>query len=742
MPIPKNITREHIEKAILEINPSQIPSHRHEQHYSLIDGRKSLPPKYVISIANKFANSIELDSNDFNAVEAKTFLLKHNFNVIDKRVEETGGNNKTTTCYYLLGAVWKNDENQDQSERFIENEIWENGYDDKFADVVNGVNEGDRVAIKSTFATRDGKSMLRIKATGTVYKNIRDGRILKIKWDNRITPFDLEGYGSYRNTIQKVAKDDIEAIFKSQNKMNYYPELRKFLEQAKTLELGTSNYTNKFRELSVKVSFGKGNQARIPWIAFLNETDTVQNGIYPVYLYYKDKELLILTYGLSEMNKPKRSWNLSREKTIAQFFSENDLGSPERYGNSFVFKTYDTRNPLIEKQVNEDLEKIILIYKSIARESKAVSKTFNHKNFYDAGLLANYFINEGLSTRFISSLLTKPFVILTGLSGSGKTKLAQAFAKWICENEDQYCIVPVGADWTNREPLLGFPNALESEKYIKPETGVLGLMLEAGKNPDKPYFLILDEMNLSHVERYFADFLSSMESGEAIPIHYGNEEWDNVPSHITLPKNLFIIGTVNIDETTYMFSPKVLDRANVIEFRVTADEMRDYLEQNKSLNLAQLNGLGSDMAISFVELAKDKRLSPTESSQLNSELLKFFIELQKTGAEFGYRSAAEINRLTAVINKLEPDWSIQQIVDVAVMQKLLPKVHGSRKKLEPVLKKLAELCLNDTNIFNDYIKNGSETIPLDKIKYPISMEKIGRMYRALLENSFTSYAEA
>ena len=103
----------------------------------------------------------------------------------------------------------------------------------------------------------------------------------------------MEGYGAYRNTIQKVSDEDIDVIFKSETKMNYYPELKKFLAQAKTSELGTSDYSNNFQGLAVKVSFGKGNQARIPWIAFLAGTDNVQEGIYPVYLYYKDKNLLI-----------------------------------------------------------------------------------------------------------------------------------------------------------------------------------------------------------------------------------------------------------------------------------------------------------------------------------------------------------------------------------------------------------------------------------------------------------------
>jgi 5-methylcytosine-specific restriction protein B len=369
-----------------------------------------------------------------------------------------------------------------------------------------------------------------------------------------------------------------------------------------------------------------------------------------------------------------------------------------------------------------------LDYKTFHQKSKESGLTFTEKNL----------------CRFISSLLTKPFVILTGLSGSGKTKLAQAFAMWICESKVQYCIVPVGADWTNREPLLGFPNALIDNDYKKDEYGVLKLIIDANDNPDKPYFLILDEMNLSHVERYFADFLSVMESKSKISLHSGNEDWNSVPPEIGFPKNLFIIGTVNIDETTYMFSPKVLDRANVIEFRVTIDEMENYLQSNSFMNLDKLEGLGAAMAGNFVEIANDDTLEASDTEELNKSLMNFFSELKKTGAEFGYRSASEILRFAGVVNKIEPTWSMAVIIDTVIMQKLLPKVHGSRRKLEPVLKTLGQLCLEDGQKFDDLLitKTEIDFKYLSKIKYPVSLEKILRMYDNLISNGFTSYAEA
>jgi len=538
--------------------------------------------------------------------------------------------------------------------------------------------------------------------------------------------------------------------------MSYYNELVKFItvSDKQVIGQGTVGVQNFNKEkasiyggLKIEAKFGTGRASAIPWIAFLSEQDSVQDGIYPVYLYYKEKNILILAYGLSETNKPKRTWNLQSKKTIKEYFSNNNLGVAEKYGSSFVFKVYNINKPLNEKEIDEDLNKLISIYKETPKISQTSIKTNVEFRFLDLiECISNTNLNYSrkLLTSFTASLLTKPFVILTGLSGSGKTKLAQAFAMWICEKDEQYCIVAVGADWTNREPLLGFPNALIEGDYKKDEYGVLKLIIDANTNSDKPYFLILDEMNLSHVERYFADFLSVMESKSEIALHSGNEDWNNVPAKIGFPKNLFIIGTVNIDETTYMFSPKVLDRANVIEFRVTKEEMENYLQSNSVINLENLEGLCANMAGSFVEIAKDESLKALDTDELKKSLMSFFSELKKTGAEFGYRNASEILRFAAVVNKIEPAWSMTDIIDAAIMQKLLPKVHGSRRKLEPVLKTLGQLCLQDGQKFDDLllIKTELDFKDVSKIKYPVSLEKIIRMYDNLISNGFTSYAEA
>ena len=372
-----------------------------------------------------------------------------------------------------------------------------------------------------------------------------------------------------------------------------------------------------------------------------------------------------------------------------------------------------------------------------------ITPPFVLEHFLESNENCGLRFNKNQITKFTASLLTKPFVILTGLSGSGKTKLAQAFVKWICEREEQYRIVPVGADWTNRDPLLGYTNALKPEEYVKPDNKALDLILDALENPELPYFLILDEMNLSHVERYFADFLSTMESKEAIPLH-ANEMSDNkVPGKLDFPPNLFIIGTVNIDETTNMFSPKVLDRANTIEFRVTKDEMGEFLENIKDINMAALTGKGAGMAKSFLEMAKETNFPSANTDEINVTLVRFFETLKKVGAEFGYRSATEMLRLMNQLSVLDIKLTTHQKLDIAIMQKLLPKLHGSRRKLCPVLETLGTLCIQgDVKIITDVFENNTFDYEGAHVLYPLSLEKISRMYRSAIDNGFASFAEA
>lgn len=441
---------------------------------------------------------------------------------------------------------------------------------------------------------------------------------------------------------------------------------------------------------------------------------------------FEIEDIDLITELQSEVKKIQRDKN-------SFIYNKNAPSYGERYFYSASLSKY---KEFLQHKIGDSTIEISEKLK-INVDTKFDINSFND-NVFETGLI----FSEKLITRFVASLLTKPFVLLTGLSGSGKTKIAQSFVKWICENESQHKIIPVGADWTNREPLLGYPNGLNPKEYITPDSGALNLIIEASKaeNADKPYFLILDEMNLSHVERYFADFLSIMESDDKISLYSGAARKDidglEIPKEIFWSKNLFIIGTINIDETTYMFSPKVLDRANTIEFRVDESNIKSFFDLPSKIDLSILENRGASMAKNFLEISLDNSIDKDDAYTVI--FVKFFNELKKIGAEFGYRTAVEMLLLIKKMNTLS-NVSKNESIDIAVMQKLLPKLHGSRSKISKVLDALILLCLKDGQIFS--IAKSEEVLP-DNINYPIAFEKLVRMYKNALDNGFTSYAEA
>lgn len=344
-------------------------------------------------------------------------------------------------------------------------------------------------------------------------------------------------------------------------------------------------------------------------------------------------------------------------------------------------------------------------------------------------------IPEPCSRNFLTALVTKRFAILTGLSGSGKTQIALRLGDWF-GGEAYREIVPVRPDWTGPEPLLGYedglatPNEHGQRPYHAPD--VLKFMLKAAKDSDRPYLLILDEMNLAHVERYFADILSGLESNEAVLPYIEN---GYQTKRIPLPTNLFIVGTVNVDETTYMFSPKVLDRANTFEFRVETDD----LDENQQRPTKAEPG---DEALirGFLAIARE------EATPTNKAFADHFKTLHKllTKAdwEFGHRTFYEANRFATLLAAAgEPD--LHEALDAQLMQKILPRLHGNRRRLEPTLCALGRFCIelaytDDEKQIERY-KTLMEQKPTPKLR--TSHAKIERMLRNLRANQFASFTE-
>lgn len=308
--------------------------------------------------------------------------------------------------------------------------------------------------------------------------------------------------------------------------------------------------------------------------------------------------------------------------------------------------------------------------------------------------------------RYITSLLAKPFVILTGNSGTGKTRISKQFAEYLevidTNGEKNWLIVPVGADWTDNSRVLGFFNPLAENgigRYEK--TVILKLIERANNHPELPYFLILDEMNLSHVERYFADFLSHMETPDN-PFEldgYSNQDDEGGNnSRLPYPDNLFVIGTVNIDETTYMFSPKVLDRANVVEFKPDKNDVLGMFDAPRQQ--AKITPAKSGVAEAFLRLAKEIRggasnVSDKQMSVVRDIFTTIFEIVDKNGYEFAYRTVKEIRQYLSAAYELSDEWNETEMysaIDEQLLQKVLPKVHGNKKEIGNMLDELEAAC--------------------------------------------------
>lgn len=288
------------------------------------------------------------------------------------------------------------------------------------------------------------------------------------------------------------------------------------------------------------------------------------------------------------------------------------------------------------------------------------------------------------------ALKTKPFAILAGLSGTGKTRLTELFAEALTGNlDEQYRLLPVRPDWTDAAPILGFFNLLAGE-YVS--TPFLDLLRDAGRaeNRERAYFVCLDEMNLARVEHYFADVLSAMETrARRIPLQGARG--------VHIPANVFITGSVNVDEATHPFSKKVLDRANTLEFTEVrlagAGKARRAAPPEIPPRERQRLFLGARVA--GVTEAENKLAAVHRSypGRVLAALSGLNDLLQTRGMHFGYRVRDET--LMFLANAFDasgagllaerPDENLAIGLDLQIVQKALPRVSGTQEALERLL---------------------------------------------------------
>ena len=333
------------------------------------------------------------------------------------------------------------------------------------------------------------------------------------------------------------------------------------------------------------------------------------------------------------------------------------------------------------------------------------SKGFN----YDGSLIENFYLG----------LKSKPFVILAGTSGTGKTRLVRLFAEAI---NAEYKLVSVRPDWSDSSDLFGHVDL--NQKFVP--GAVIEFVKQAELNPTKPYFLCLDEMNLARVEYYMSDILSAIETRrfdgirivtDPIDVKYGNDSTAaGRYGNVILPGNLYIVGTVNMDETTFPFSKKVLDRANTIEFSYV-----DLLSMPEE-SFARVEPIvtNNDFLVSDYITMKDAYVEP-DKKYIDAVCTKLSIIngiLETANAHIGYRVRDEIVFYMLYNSKMHL-LDFKDAFDNQIMQKILPRVQGSSESIKKMLEELKKLCETE--------------------KYESSLNKINFMIKRYEEDGFTSF---
>ncbi len=304
-------------------------------------------------------------------------------------------------------------------------------------------------------------------------------------------------------------------------------------------------------------------------------------------------------------------------------------------------------------------------------------------------------------------LRTRPFAVFAGVSGTGKTRLALRLAQFVTGAlpdgpAPRVAVVSVRPDWIDSRGLLGYVNVLRDPPHYEP-TPALRVLLRAAAHPDEPHFLILDEMNLARPEHYLAELLSAVESGAPVDLHGrvdpvpSSDRSIAVPSSVPVGRNVVVIATINVDETTHPLSPKVLDRAWLWEFPAAApsalltawvDPIPAEEPAGPAERLALLSDGDDDDPTRAMLLAMGR-------DGVGAALDRLHAVMSAHGRPFGFRVVSEVLRFVDRCGRdglpVPPGWAL----DHALLGKVLPRWSGARRELHALLKDAREALSPD-----------------------------------------------
>lgn len=703
MSLPNNISNEHLIQAFSKIDNEGVPNDAESQYYNVIFNGNKYPPKLVVSYANIFANGIELDRNSFTGgkstpcfklLEREGFIIEEKNSIQNIKLYDIHGVSTIENFRTLITPddkffYW-------DSKRFTKNEI---------GDVVFWVNRTERVVLFTKIDSKnvrpsftDGKNLindLNYKLSATAQDSTQFETFFRFKIIDK-TPMP-EGW-DYSNLVP--FNGQTMAIILYERNFN---EPEKKIDKINDLILIYNNNEEVEDLLNEALLLLNNNEKK----AKKNIMEKFRDYMYTIHKNTTTSD------GYMKMMTKIESWFINNGVVHNEFNIWNDINLinsiNEKLSTTFKVKW---------KELNKN-------------ENNWYSSPWNLWTKFNNKIIINN--DDNSFKEILSAIKTKPFILLAGISGTGKSRLVRTLAYKTCTKEElrsdpkkpgNFELIPVRPNWHDSSELMGYVSRINGEKYIS--TSFLHFIARAWMNLEVPFLLCLDEMNLAPVEQYFAEYLSIIETrqliGETISTDYliSKSSFENhllytqlladlglnenqFSEGISIPNNLVVIGTVNMDETTHSFSRKVLDRA--MTFEMNNVDLTAGLDNTKNDWSYPLNYISSKDVIGEYTSGAEVVNEFAESKKVIDFLTKLNIELEGTPFKIAYRVRDEflIYCYYESLNQTNSSW-LTNALDEMTSMKILSRIEGDETKTSTVLTKLQKVLTSDFTKSNTKLK--------------------------------------
>lgn len=376
---------------------------------------------------------------------------------------------------------------------------------------------------------------------------------------------------------------------------------------------------------------------------------------------------------------------LSKKIETMKTINQIDLSENNNQSNSVIIEN-DNKNLTISitkdssPNVYEQTQELISPELEFINRLKYITKK-QYRLFYEIKDLIN----------FHAAMKGDSLVVLSGLSGTGKSQLVTAYAKALQLSPSQLKFISVRPFWEDDSDLLGYADTVNSV-YRPGDSGLIDVLIEASNNPNSLYLVCFDEMNLARVEHYFSQFLSvlEMEPGKR-NISLYNRDLENrlynsssYPHEVSVGTNVLFVGTINTDESTHQFSDKVLDRSNIISLQLVPfgyiETIEEFSEEIKRKN----------ETLKFEDFKIFKKSSPNNMLTVGEKNMLWEIHLaineRDKNVGIGWRILKQIDEYLQNI-PMDTELSRAEALDYQLVQRVLTKIRGSEEQLNDLLGK-------------------------------------------------------